>query len=172
MGRKPRKPKRPKLQKPATPPTDRSREDLDYWPQLTNPLGYRYYFHPKHHGAGHPSVSRWRPDISREEEFRIFEIAAYLDLADTDGDLYNVRKAGDGTILELGVFHEQIARFWKPSVPTGAWHGHPLWPVRAGGPSNLAKQANRPDKLVFEKLVEQGVLSKIQSYRLNNGKLI
>jgi hypothetical protein len=169
MGRKRRK---PKSQKQAEPPGVGRQEERDLWPHLTNPHGYRYYFHPKHHGAGHPTVSRWRPDVSRQEEFRVFENAAHLDLADTDGNLYNVHKADDGTVLELGVFHEQIARFWKPSVPREAWHGHPLWPVRAGGPSNLAKQANRPDKSVFDKFVELGVLSKVQSHRLNNARLI
>jgi hypothetical protein len=91
-------------------------------------------------------------------------------LADEDGNLYNVRKGPDGAILELGMFHEQIARFWKPSAATEAWHGHPLWPIDAAGPSNRAKQANRPGKSVFRKLVEQGVLSAAQGHRLNNGK--
>lgn len=172
MGRKRRKPKLPKSQEPAKPVGEERREELDYWPRLTNPHGYRYYFHPKHHGAGHPTVSRWRLDVSRQEEFSIFETAAHLDLADSKGNLYNVRKADDGTILELGVFHEQIARFWKPSAPTGAWHGHPHWPVGAGGPDNLAKQKNRPDRSVFDKLVVQGVLSKVQSHRLNNARHI
>jgi len=144
------------------------RGNPDYWPEVTTPRGYRYYFHPKHHGAGNATVSRWKPDVSRREEFTIFEIAVRLDLAGDDGNLYNLRKAADGAILELGVFHEQIARFWKPSVPTEAWHGHPLWPVEAGGPSNRAKQANRPGKAVFRKLVEEGVLSSAQSHRLNS----
>ncbi len=147
------------------------REAPNYWPEPTNPKGYRYYFYPKHHGAGNATDSRWHPEISRQEEFTIFEIAVRLDLADEGGNLYNVRKAADGTILELGVFHEQVARFWKPSTETEAWHGHPLWPVEAG-PSNRARQENRPGRSVFRKLVEQGVLSKAQSHRLNNGKNI
>ncbi len=146
------------------------RGDTDYWPHLTDPKGYRYYFHPKHHGAGNVSVSRWKTDITRREEFRIFEVAVRLDLSDEDGNLYNVRKAADGAILELGVFHEQIARVWKPKSQTEAWHGHPLWPLEAGGPPNRAKQVYRPAKSVFRNLVEKGVLSEAQIHRLNNGK--
>ncbi len=152
-------------------PSEREqRGNPDYWPETTNPKGYRYYFHPKHHTAGNPTVSRWKPDVSRSEEFQIFEIAVRLDLADEDGNLYNVRKGPHGAILELGVYHEQIARFWKPSAPTEAWHGHPLWPIDATGPSNRARQENRPGKSVFHKLVQQGVLSAAQGHRLNNGK--
>jgi hypothetical protein len=162
MGRKRKSTKKPTVEEQRGNPL--------YWPEVTNPKGYRYYFHPKHHRGGNTTESRWKPDVSRQEEFTIFEVAVRLDLADEDGDLYNVRKAADGAILDLGVFHEQIARFWKPTVPTDAWHGHPLWPVGAGGPSNRAKQANRPSRSVFRKLVEQGVLSEAQRHRLNNGK--
>jgi hypothetical protein len=94
MGRKQRKAKRPRLQKPAEPPTRRKRDDLNYWPHLTNPYGYRYYFHPKHHGAGKPTDSCWKHDVTKSEEFRIFEIGAQLDLCDECGNLYNVQGFG------------------------------------------------------------------------------
>lgn len=166
MGRKRKVPKLPKrLYK-------RSQETLEYWPEVTKRRKYKYFFHPKHHGAGGPTDSRWSPDVSRAEEFSIFDGADEKDLADEDANLYNVRKAADGSILELGVFHEQIARFWKPRATADAWHGHPLWPIEAGGPSNRARQSCRPGTLVFRRLVEQGVLSERDSYRLNNGKNI
>jgi len=147
------------------------RGNQDYWPHRTNPKGYRYYFHPKHHGGGSSTDSRWKPDITRREEFTIFEISVRLDLSDDRGNLYNVRKGADKTVLELGMFHEQLARFWKPSGDH-AWHGHPLWPVSAGWATNRGKEAHRPDRSVFRKLVEQGVLTEQQSYRLNSGRNI
>jgi hypothetical protein len=150
----------------------RTQETLDYWPEVTKRRRFRYFFHPKHHGAGDPTDSRWKPDVTKSEEFNIFNIADDLDLADEDGNLYNVRKAADGTILELGVFHEQLARFWKPRAAADAWHGHPLWPVGADGPSNRGKQSCRPGRSVFHRLVEQGVLSERDSNRLNNGRII
>jgi hypothetical protein len=160
MGKKRKKPKR--LFKQA-------RGNQDYWPQLTNPRSYRYFFHPKHHGGGSPTDARWKPDITQNEEFTIFEIAVRLDLSDESCNLYNVRKAANQTILELGIFHEQIARFWKPSAGE-AWHGHPLWPVVTDSPHNRSRQKHRPDGSVFRKLVEQGVLSERDSHRLNSGK--
>jgi hypothetical protein len=147
------------------------RDKSDYWPHPTKPHGYRYYFHPKHHGAGSVTDSRWKADVSKSEEFAIFEVAAQLDLCDAQGNLYNVRKGPDQRILELGVCHEQIARFWKAPQPD-PWHGHPLWPVVIEIQTNRASQVYRPDSSVFSKLVKQGVLTEQQSRRLNNGKNI
>lgn len=161
-GRKQEKPKRLLRQR---------RGNQEYWPQLTNPRSYRYFFHPKHHGGGRPTDSCWKADITKGEEFLIFEISVRLDLCDERGNLYNVRKAADDTILELGVFHEQIARFWKPRGEN-AWHGHPLWPVVTDLPNNRIGQDYRPDRSVFRKLVEQGVLSERDGDRLNSGKII
>lgn len=149
----------------------RMRENHDYWPHLASPHRYRYYFHPKHHGSGSTTDSRWKPDVLQGEEFRIFEIAAQLDLSDESGNLYNVLKRADNTFRELGIFHEQIARFWKPIAPE-AWHGHPLWPVESGIATNRSSERYRPDKSVFRKLVDQKVLSVRDSYRLRGGKNI
>lgn len=129
-------------------PSEREqRGNPDYWPETTNPKGYRYYFHPKHHTAGNPTVSRWKPDVSRSEEFQIFEIAVRLDLADEDGNLYNVRKGPHGAILELGVYHEQIARFWKPSARqrrgTAIRSGRSTRPGRAIAPDRKTVPASR-----------------------------
>lgn len=146
-----------------------TRKKENYWTEPTNPGGYTYYFHPKHRGNGSPHDSRWKLEVTLREEFGIFESAVGLDLSDESGHLYNVRKDVGGSILELGVFHEQIARFWKPRGDH-AWHGHPLWPVWAGRPSNRANQIYRPSRVVFRKFVEQGVLSESQGHRLNSGK--
>ncbi len=143
----------------------------ELWPHPTVPHGYRYYFHRKHHGGGSPTDACWHPSITRQEEFTIFEISAQLDLSDARGNLYNVSRAADGGIRELGIFHEQIARFWKP-VASEPWHGHPLWPVVTDLPTNRGSQAYRPDTSVFSKLVEQRVLSERDSHRLRSGKNI
>jgi hypothetical protein len=145
------------------------RGNVEYWPHLTNPRQYRYYFHPKHHGAGNLTDSCWKGDIAHAEEFDIFEKAVALDISDQRGNLYNVRKAADGTILEVGKFHEQLARFWHPRGP-GAWHGHPLWPVETNISTNRAGRDYCPNKIVFTRLVARGVLTAHQSHRLNNGK--
>lgn len=89
----------------------------DFWPVRTNPKGYTYYFHPKHHGGGGRTDSQWSSDITRSEEFGIFEVAVRLGLSDESGNLYNVRKDAGGSILELGTFHEQIAVLESAAIP-------------------------------------------------------
>jgi hypothetical protein len=143
----------------------------DVWPHSTARNKYRYYYHPKHHGGGGPTDSRWCPDVSQQEEFTIFELADTLDLSDERNNLFNVRKSDDGKIHELGVFHEQIARFWGPSG-NDLWHGHPLWPVVTESAINRSGQEYRPSRVVFQKFVARGVLSERDSCRLNSGRNI
>ena len=152
------------------PTVEQQRGNREFWPEVTNPKGYRYYFHPKHHRASNATGSRWKPDVSRQEEFTIFEVAVHLDLADEDGDLYNVRKSEDGAILELGVFQEQIAQ--------------PLEAERSNRcvarPSALAGRGGRPEKSrQASKSSWQGGVPQasrtrraqcMQSHRSNNGK--
>jgi hypothetical protein len=77
----------------------------------------RYCFTPKHHGAGSKSDSQWlpEPDLPRHEEFAVFDMADFHQLADPDGNLYGlrIRQVDERReILELGTRHEYIARFW------------------------------------------------------------
>jgi hypothetical protein len=148
------------------------REEMqNLWPFPTVPHGHKYYFSAKHHGAGSATDARWHPDITRQEEFSIFQLAARLGLRDSQGNLYNVMRRADGGIRELGVCYEQLARFWKP-VASERWQGHPLCPVVTESGTNRGMQINRPDKAVFDKLVERRMLSERDSHRLRCGKNI
>jgi hypothetical protein len=94
-----------------------NQDDPDLHPD-PSPSGYRYYFHPKHHGRGPADDARWLPlpEMSREEEFAVFVMADVHELSDNKGNLYGLRIRGSipgHQILFLGTRREQVARFWK-----------------------------------------------------------
>jgi hypothetical protein len=140
----------------------------------------RYCFTPKHHGAGLSSDSRWLRDLTRPEEFQVFDMADFHELRDEDGDLYGLRISGapgNRELLKLGEMNEQIARFWAEGRATDPWHGHPLWPIRpkheenrAKGAENRAKQGCCPPREVFDRMVELGILSKSKANRLKTSR--
>ncbi len=65
---------------------------------------------PKHHGAGLPSDSRWLPDLTRPEEFQVFDMADFHELRDEDGDLYGLRISGDPGNRQLALSHWGLGR--------------------------------------------------------------
>jgi hypothetical protein len=134
--------------------------------------GLSYCFTPKHHGRGSVSDACWLRDLPRAEEFAVLEMADWHQLADASGNLYGLLirdTAGKRELLELGTRHEQIARFWAESADNH-WHGHPLWRVQERGSLNRSGQDYRPPRLVFDRMVEAGILNKTQAGRLNAGK--
>jgi hypothetical protein len=136
--------------------------------------GHTYCFTPKHHGAGSKSDSRWLPDLSRDQEFEVFDMADNNQLADSDGNLYGlrIRQVGEEReLVKLGTSHEQIARFWAEEQQRH-WHGHPLWPIQARDSPNRKKQDYCPPKEVFDRMVARGLITAGQAKRLRGGKLV
>ena len=138
-------------------------------PIRTSPKGYQYFFHPKHHVPRQGDHSCWLPTISRDVEFSIFESAVRLDLGDEDGNLYNVERDEEDSLMTLGHESEQIAFFWKPRSEM-EWHGYPLWPLITRQSNPRVKQMNRPSDSVFEMLVQTGRLTIKESLRLKKGR--
>ncbi len=137
--------------------------------------GLTYCFTPKHHGAGVASDSRWLPDLSRLDEFQVFDMADLHQFRDDDGDLYGLRiveSAGVRRLLELGIKHELVARFWAERQPEAHWHGHPLWPILTAKAQNRAKQGCCPPAAVFTRMAEQGLMTVAQARRLKIGKSV
>ncbi len=131
-----------------------------------------YCFTPKHHGAGSASDSCWLLELPRPEEFQVFDMADFHQLTDNRGNLYGLRikeAGGKRQLLELGTKHERIARFWAEEREYAHWHGHPLWPIDEDQPSNRARQSHRPPKEVFDRLIEEALLSRPKARRLRNG---
>lgn len=129
----------------------------------------RYCFSLAHHGRGAPDDSQWADDLTRDEEFAIFDEADWHDLSDTKGHLYGLRRRPDGTILDLGTQGEQVAKFWK-THEGHPWHGFPLWPLARGGPENRKRQPAPKDALMW--MEAQGLLRPEQRKRLQKGRRI
>jgi hypothetical protein len=61
---------------------------------LTRRSEYRYQFIPKHHGADR-DAAEWRPELTLEEEFAVFNLADEHDLSDDEGQLYGLVQEGE-----------------------------------------------------------------------------
>ncbi len=128
---------------------------------------FRYQFTPKHHGADR-NAAQWRPELTLEEEFAVFDLADEHGLSDDDGQLYGLKQEGDG-LCYLGIWDEQIAEF--PSArESEAWHGYPVYPLVETGPMNRRGQKCRPQKEVFQKMARAGLITRNQRQRLLKGK--
>ena len=167
MGKRSNKSKR-KLQNREREGNPSSSRNSLIHPTRTNPKGYQYFFHPKHHVPRKGDHACWQPSISRDLEFSIFEIAVRLDLGDEEGNLYNVERDERKKLIKLGYEYEQVAKFWKPRSGT-EWHGFPFWPLGTRKSNSRKKQMNRPSDRVFEKLVQTGRLTMKESLRLKKG---
>ena len=50
-----------------------------------------------------------------------------------------------------------------------AWHGYPLYPLNELGPENRRGEKYRPEKTVFDKMVDAGLITRSQRRRLLKG---
>jgi hypothetical protein len=138
------------------------------YPERTRRSDFRYCFYVKHHGRGAPNASQWAEDVSRQDEFGIFDEADWHDLSDSEGDLYGLRRSAEGDLLDLGTHGEQIAKFWRPSTDNQPTHGFPMWPVAEDSSDNRKKQS--APVAALSKMVEQGLLLPSHYKRLRKGK--
>jgi len=137
-------------------------------PEPTRRSRYFYLFSGKHHGGGRDDDARWAEDISRDEEFSVFDEADFHDISDEDGRLYGVLPTPARGLRDLGTWQQQMAEFplANENVP---WHGYPIWAVNQDAPSNRSDQKMRPAKEVFRKMEREGLITKRQRKRLFKG---
>jgi hypothetical protein len=143
-------------------------QDIEH-PARTRRSQYRYLFIAKHHG-GDKKAAMWRPSISQDTEFSIFDNADMGQITDGRGWLYGVLRDNDGEILILGTWDEQVAEFQPGASAPDPWHGYPEWALDESGPPNRRKQQCCPDKAVFNQMVAAGMITKIQRKRLLTGR--
>ncbi len=129
---------------------------------------YRYQFTAKHHGAGKADDARWAEDVTREEEFSVFDDADFHDISDEDGRFYGVLRGANGALRDIGTWQQQIAEF-PPANEGVPWHGYPLWAVNELAPANRSAQRMRPAREIFEKMERAGLISSRQRKRLYKG---
>lgn len=132
-----------------------------------------YCFSVKHHRHDDRDDAQWAQDLTRPEEFPIFDLADFHDLCDPEAakrNLYGLRIGPGGLTLDLGTRHQQVAEF-QEAHPNHPWHGYPLWPLRRRdpGPTNRKQQAMRPSKAVFERMEAAGLLTRSQRKKLAKG---
>src|SRR4051812_26742866 len=56
-------------------------------PNVTRRHQYRYFFYDKHHGLDR-NAACWNPELTREEEFGVFDAADWNEVLGDEGDLY------------------------------------------------------------------------------------
>lgn len=148
-------------------------------PVVTARRALIYVFTPKHHG-GNQTASCWLTALTLNEEFTIFDRSDGIvvqppadnrQVADGNGNLYGYERLANGSLREIGTWHQQLAEF--PVQAAGAnWHGYPLWPVGPQAPQNLLGQRCRPDPQVFDRMVQLGDITTGQRKRLKKGDWI
>ena len=133
--------------------------------RTTSRSGYRYQFYTKHHARQKSPEAQWFPELTREQEFEVFDRADQLELTDERGNLYGMRpRKADGRFPHLGTRGEQVAKF--PFARDNApWHGYPLWP-------NETPRAPSVPDVALAKLVGLGLLSASEQRRLRKGKSV
>src|SRR5450755_2789417 len=57
-------------------------------PERTRLSHHRYQFYEKHHGSDDSYVAQWKPDLSQDDEFAIFDTADFHVVSDEKGSLY------------------------------------------------------------------------------------
>ncbi len=140
---------------------------IQVFDRRTQRSGLEYELTPKHHGTD-PGAARWLPELTAEEEFLVFDSADLHDISDERRWLYGVLRIDTEELRFLGTWNQQLAEF--PFADEGcAWHGYPLYPLKDQGPENRRGQEGRPSKVVFEKMVQEGLLSKREKKRLMKG---
>jgi hypothetical protein len=129
---------------------------------------YRYIFYGKHHGGGSAGDAKWADDVTRGEEFSVFDQADFFDISDDRGHLFGVLRDNKGELRDLGTWQQQVAEFPK-AADSCPWHGYPIWAVNALAPSNRVDQKMRPAKDVFQKMERASLITKQQRKRLMKG---
>jgi hypothetical protein len=147
-------------------PDEESEAMLDHeHPLPTRNHHYRYLFTQKHHG-GHGDA-QWLGTLGEPDEFAVFDGADDLDILDDDGNLYGALRDGVDSLRYLGIYQEQIAKFWKQPEGT-AWHGFPVWAINSEGPGKLRKRP--PPKEVFDRMLQVGLITdRAMRNRLRGG---
>jgi hypothetical protein len=137
-------------------------------PERTQKSKHSYLFTDKHHGKGGHEDAQWADDVTREEEFSVFDEADLNDICDADGRLYGVLQDADGELRCLGTWKQEVAEF--PQASAGSpWHGYPIWAVNQSAPANRRHPRMRPAKEVFDKMELAEMINAQHRKRLYRG---
>ena len=130
---------------------------------------YRYFFYDKHHNPNNTDDAQWLPELPRDEEFAIFDLADAREIVDAKGNLFGLRIGLQNQVLPLGTEGQQVAEF-PFTRPGCAWHGYPLWPLKKDG--DVDRSRLPAPKEALWRMEEVGLLEANQRRRLGGGKHI
>jgi hypothetical protein len=126
-------------------------------------------FTGKHHGGSLAGDATWASEVSRNEEFSVFEEGVAAEVEDEDGNFFGVLRGEDGELRDLGTKKQQIAIFPFTSEGT-PWHGYPQWSLEDADAPNRSIQKMRPAKRVFDRLKAARMLHETEVRRLWRGR--
>jgi hypothetical protein len=139
-------------------------------PVPTRLNGLRYLFTAKHHGGWRSRDATWLPTLAEDHEFSVFDDAEAKQIADSSGNLFGLLNDADGGLQDLGTRGEQIAKFWK-SAPGRPWHGFPAFPLKDDLVNhNRQGQTARPEKQIFDPMLQVEAIDRAAWKRLKKGK--
>ncbi len=121
----------------------------------------------KHHGGGSSSDACWAEDITKAEEFQVFDDGVAFCIQDESGNVYGVLRHGD-SLRELGTWQQQVAEF-PVTLPPTPWHGYPVYPCNSSAPENRRGERMRPSKAVFLRMEVVSLITTRQRKRLMKG---
>ena len=126
-------------------------------PERTRRSNFEYLFTDKHHG-GDRNAARWSPELSEAQEFSVFDEADWHELSNSEGWLFGVLRL-ESDLSVLGTKGELVAGF-DPGNGQQPWHGYPVYPLKSGD------QKGRPEKVVFARMVQIGMITLREKKRL------
>jgi len=139
-------------------------------PVATRVNGLRYLFTAKHHGGWKSPHATWLPTLTDDQEFSVFDDGDANALSDGAGNLFGALSDGQGGLDDLGTRGEQIAKFWRAPLDK-PWHGFPAFPLNDDvAMQNRKGETARPEKSVFDRMLEVGVINRAMWKRLKKGK--
>lgn len=137
-------------------------------PVPTNRRRLTYKFTEKHHKPGKSNDAQWLDELSRDDEFQVFNRADEKDICNDKGDLFGMRLDTNGTVSILGSRKEQIAKF--PFAREGeTWHGYPLWPIAKVNFITNERRDPAPKEALM-KMKDAGWITESGMKRLSKGK--
>jgi hypothetical protein len=137
-------------------------------PERTRRSGFQYFFYDKHHRVGYSEDAQWRPDMTHDEEFGVFDLVDWHEISGDNDHLYGLRLGPEDAIMTLGTREEQVAKFPAPQDGR-AWHGYPAWPIMRLDRDKQERKYPAP-RGALAKMKEAGLITEKQRKRLAGGK--
>lgn len=134
-----------------------------------------YMLTAKHHDGKDRDAARWLPELTTAEEFLVFDLADYHEIADEDGNIYGVLRSPPTALDDvslpdklrrIGTYGQQIAKFWAEG-PEKPWHGFPLWSLDEAATRKLQKEGT--PRAMIKLLEQKQLITKQHRRRLMRG---